>query len=309
METISVVIPTYNRANLICNAIDSALKQTCPPTEIIVVDDGSTDETEEILSQYAEKIRYFRQKNMGISNARNRGIRECRGDLVAFLDSDDIWLPEKLSKQIEFLKMHPSVGLVHTDAFYQTGATGERKTLSHPRFRYIGNCDNELFIANAIATPSVLVRRNCFELTGVFDETIIGGRVEDRDMWLRIAKEFEFGYLPEPLVVVRVHDTNVSNDGGLMAESLVHVLRKNLRANQKLREKVGRRRVRKAVHNAAFDAAHAKFERGELRSARRYFKIALMNEPNSLITWGLYTSSFLPEKLRSILRVVKQHFS
>ena len=113
MKTVSVIIPAYNRAHYIREAIESALQQSHRPLEIIVVDDGSTDETPQILATYSEPVRVFRQVNQGVAAARNLGVSHARGEYVAFLDSDDLWHPEKLEKQIERFEADPELGLVH----------------------------------------------------------------------------------------------------------------------------------------------------------------------------------------------------
>src|SRR5690349_3602213 len=109
MPKVSVIIPTYNRAQFIARAVDSVLEQTYKDFEIIVIDDGSSDNTQEILKAYEGKIRYVYQQNKGISAARNRGIQEAKGEYIAFLDSDDVWKPEKLSVQVAILDVNPHV--------------------------------------------------------------------------------------------------------------------------------------------------------------------------------------------------------
>jgi glycosyltransferase involved in cell wall biosynthesis len=121
---ISVVIPTYNSAAYLPAAIDSAFNQTLPPFEIVVIDDGSIDNTVEVLKPYEVRIRYIFQENKGPAAARNRGIAEANGDLIAFLDSDDVWLPEKLELQVPVLTENPKIGLVHSDFFLLDMKTG-----------------------------------------------------------------------------------------------------------------------------------------------------------------------------------------
>ncbi len=109
---ISVVIPTYNRAAFICRAVDSALGQTYAPLEVVVVDDGSKDDTREVLRKYGDRIRYVAKENGGVSSARNVGVREATGEYIAFLDSDDTWVPEKLAVQMDIFRAHPDYGMV-----------------------------------------------------------------------------------------------------------------------------------------------------------------------------------------------------
>ena len=193
---VSVVIPTYNRARYLSAAIDSALSQSVPPHEIIVVDDGSVDETPQLCARYGDLVRYIYQENAGPSSARNNGIALATGDLVAFLDSDDVWLPGKVERQVSLFTADPSLGLcatahhscdeggaiVRTHCICPTKPTGIRR---------------EIIVRNLFCTPSVMVRRECFSHTGMFDVTLNFG--EDWDMWLRILSLFPGAFIPEPL--------------------------------------------------------------------------------------------------------------
>src|SRR5208337_4579078 len=115
--SVSVVIPTYNRGELLIETIESILAQTAKPGEVIVVDDGSTDDTQERLARYADRVRYVRQPNQGVAAARNHGVREARGKWIAFIDSDDVWHPRKLECQLRVLADHPDLGILGTALF------------------------------------------------------------------------------------------------------------------------------------------------------------------------------------------------
>lgn len=206
---ISVIIPTYNRAHLVCDAIESVLAQTYSHYEIIVVDDGSTDGTGELLrKRYGDRIRYEWQENQGESVARNRGIALARGEYIAFLDSDDLWLPEKLEKQIAYLKAHPEVSAVFCQAYIidargirQPGILGADLT---PKDLTL----ESLLLANTISGPSTTTTTTLEFLrkVGGFDPAI--RFAEDWDLWLRFRLAGEIGYLPEPLACVRMHSNN-----------------------------------------------------------------------------------------------------
>ena len=172
---VSVIIPTYNRAQYICEAVDSVLAQTYRNIEVIVVDDGSTDNTEEILRQYDSKIKYVFQNNAGPSAARNNGIKQARGDLLAFLDSDDIWLPEKLERQVQLMKQSRNTGLVSCGS-YIINASGEITASSIIK----KNHENkklflkELMVHNIISGggSAALIKKKCFEKLGLFSEKL-----------------------------------------------------------------------------------------------------------------------------------------
>lgn len=167
----SVIVSTYNRAHYICEAIDSVLAQNYQNIEIIVVDDGSTDETRAVLRGYGDKIRYFYQENQGLPAARNFGIEKSSGKYLAFLDDDDIWFPEFLENQVAYLEAHPEVGMVHADLIILD------ETLDEPRLRKrmlpgpipSGFILPELINRNVIACPTVVVRRSCLDNVGLFD--------------------------------------------------------------------------------------------------------------------------------------------
>jgi teichuronic acid biosynthesis glycosyltransferase TuaG len=199
---VTVIIPTYNRAAVIRKALDTALNQTYRNLEILVVDDGSTDETAQVLSEYQNRIRYIYQSNQGPSAARNRAITEAQGKYIAFLDSDDEWLPTKLEKQIAFLESHPDL------SFVACLSTNERKAYSvyqepGPQF---------LKFLRQPFKPNVsryVVHRECFEQLGLFDTSIHGP--EDWEMWLRLLQDGRrFGFVAEPLMVYTFSEDSIS---------------------------------------------------------------------------------------------------
>lgn len=207
---VSVVIPTYNRADLISFTIDSVLKQTYESFEIIVVDDGSTDNTLEILSTFGDSIKVFTQNNEGVSSARNKAIKNSSGDWIAFLDSDDLWYPQKLQCQFEKLKSEGDYKWMYCDAEYFDNETqaslGLISDIAKP---HTGWVLKDLFMSNFISSPTPVVAREVFDVTGVFhDEKLLP---EDWDMWLRIASHFPVCYVDLPLARYRTHISNTSN--------------------------------------------------------------------------------------------------
>jgi glycosyltransferase involved in cell wall biosynthesis len=196
---VSVIIPTFNRADFLREAIDSVLAQTEKDFELIVVDDGSTDQTKEMLAAYGERILYLFQTNAGASAARNLGIRQAQGRFITFLDSDDLWLPKKLSRQIEWMAAHPDLMLCYTEEIWiRRGARVNQKKI-HAK---VGGWIYPLCLPRCIISPSsVLMRRELFDAAGLFDERL--PICEDYDLWLRVASRFEVGFIPEPLIVKR----------------------------------------------------------------------------------------------------------
>lgn len=304
METVSVIIPAYNCARYLPEAIESALSQTLPPLEVIVIDDGSRDDTTEVAALYEGRIGYIRQRNMGIAAARNAGIRIARGSLIAFLDADDIWLPSFLAQQREALS-RTGAGLAHS-SFYQWDSTTGRKW---PPVRddsvFDGHCYRKFFW-NETGDPAsaFIVRRSCFDAVGVFDEGIPGGCCEDLEMWTRIARRFPFTYIAEPLLLRRIHDSNITRQTQRIAEGYFWAKQRALAADPELRRELGEKSVRAHLSGSAFDAGYGYLERGDGRTARRYFLQALRYGRVQAATLALLCSTFLPRKARERLRAV-----
>lgn len=218
---VSVIIPTYNRVKTVCEAIDSVLNQTYGNIEVIVVDDGSTDGTGDVLkSRYGDAIQYIYQENQG-TPPRNVGIRQSKGEYIAFLDSDDLWKPNKLDIQIEqFKNLDEDVGLTYSGFEYSSQDGGTEQT--HGCF-YKGEVVDDLVVKNFIQISSVVMRRKCFELTGFFDETLL--RSEDWDLWLRLVFYYEVACIDEVLISKRQVDSNMMKDIKRI-EGIIHVLDK-----------------------------------------------------------------------------------
>ena len=211
--TVSVIIPTYNRAHLVGKAIKSVLNQTYQDFEIIVIDDGSTDNTEETVKSFNNfKIRYIcHTNNQGVSVARNTGIRASRGKYIALLDSDDEWLPEKLDKQIKVLKSEfPEAGVVYSNVLYIDESGKNMKKLGNPK-KVEGHIYEDLLVRNYVGTSStLLVKKECFNRVGLFDGLLKAQN--DWDMWIRIAKYYRFALIKIPLVKYRFHSNRISNN-------------------------------------------------------------------------------------------------
>jgi len=214
MPTVSVIIPTYNRATMVCEAIESVLCQTFEDLEIIVVDDGSTDGTGEVLrDRYDERVRYYYQANSGRSAARNRGIVASGGRYLLFLDSDDMLLPRALEHEVGYLDAHPGVDVVYTDGFFCDEAGRHVTRIAPARPAHCpDNILEDLVISNVIlACHSAIVRRAALDTIGppYFDKTLRG--TEDEDLWIRLAAcGHFFSYLDIPTCKYRVHDSNAS---------------------------------------------------------------------------------------------------
>ena len=215
---VSAVIPAYNYGHFVTEAVKSALNQTYPNVEVIVVDDGSTDGTADILKPFDSRIRYLYQANKGLSAARNTGIRAARGEWVAFLDADDLWHPSKTETQLKAISRDSRIGLIGS----LPAASLPPQLEAAPRVRPLSVRD---FLVSIPTGPSgTMVRRECFDRAGFFDEQLTS--VEDRDMWLRVAASFKCVQVQSPCWWYRPHAGQMSRHAGRMHENYEKVLRK-----------------------------------------------------------------------------------
>ncbi len=225
MKTISAIIPTYNYGRFLRDAIDSALAQTYPAIEIIVVDDGSTDDTPQILDSYGERIRVIRQNNQGVGAARNAGIAAARGEYLAFLDSDDIWKPEKLERDIARFEADPGLGMVHCGAetFDNTGKTlfvsltGMEGWVAPDLLRL------EREVISAPGSGTVVPKRVAEEVGG-YDPRLQPS--EDWDFCYRVATRYRLGFVPEILVRYRLHGNGIHLNIPRMENGMLMALEK-----------------------------------------------------------------------------------
>ncbi|MDY6824968.1 MAG: glycosyltransferase [Thermodesulfobacteriota bacterium] len=196
---VSVVIPTFNRGHMITDAVDSVMAQSYPGIETIVVDDGSTDETSAVLAPYRDRITMLYQANAGVSAARNRGVRHARGELVAFLDSDDWWLPGKIAEQVHFFRSNPEALVCQTDEIWIRNG---RRVNPGRRHQKPSGMIFEPSLALCLVSPSaVMLKKDFFLAMGGFDETLPA--CEDYDLWLRISSRYPVHLIAAPLVVKR----------------------------------------------------------------------------------------------------------
>ena len=235
---VSVVIPAYNAEEFISEALDSVFSQTYRPIEIIVVDDGSTDRTKEMVKNFIRNVRdnsnksrqrgdrtltepielkYIYRQNGGPSSARNNGIKTSKGEYIAFLDADDLWMKDKLREQVRLIKEHSDIALVFGDVrrFPVTGLMDsslfERRNYSEAFFGsplYVLDAYKKILHGNFALTGSVIIRRKCLEEAGMFDEEL--RFAEDWDLWLRVALKYSIGYTRKICLMRRYHKENIS---------------------------------------------------------------------------------------------------
>ena len=290
---VSVVITAYNAEEYIAETLTSVCAQTYTPLEVILVDDGSSDDTAEIVKGRFPAVCYVHQPNSGQPSARNTGIRKALGKYVAFVDSDDLWLPQKIAKQVEKLE-RSALAWCYCDSLYFSG------TFDNIMYRYSslmrphsGHAISQLLLGNFISSPTPIIRRDALFDVGLWDETRT--MVEDWNMWLKVAARFPVGYVDEPLAAYRRHAGNMS--GGWQLESL-------LRANLEVLDNAlgylpdsAPRLAARARANIYFKIGLAYLNTGKQRDGQRMISKALRNNPFQLRLYAYMLASLLPTRL------------
>ena len=312
--TVSVVIPTYNRALFLGVAVASVREQTYPCMEIVIVDDGSTDDTAQVVAMLGNGIRYITQANAGPAAARNRGIQEARGDLVAFLDTDDRWLPEKTAKQVALISDRPEVALVASDEAMENAA-GE--TLFASNFNHRGifdqiaggaqgivpNAPGLLLRVNFISTSTVLARRSVLTGLGGFNRELRYG--EDLELWLRIAAEHEVACVTSVEAVRVTHDTNTTKSVEPMLRGYVE-LAEVIRGWARTRMPGWGFSADRYVAASLADLGYWYFSANRMQDARRAFAESLRQKiTRRALVYGAATT--LPAGLVELIRQLKSH--
>lgn len=295
---LSVVIPTHNRAETIERAIWSVLVQGVENLEIIVVDDASTDATEQVVKALDDqRIRYIRHEtNRGAPAARNTGIAAAGGDLIAFQDSDDEWMSDKLIKQLQLFEAGgDEVDVVYSG--FQRQSHGTRIYIPGPRVacRH-GNILQQLLWSNFVGTPTMVIRRKCFEKSGIFDERM--PRYQDWELAIRLAKHYPFHLIDEPLVIAHETAGNISSDDANGVRGVKIILEKH-------RPLFEQQPVILASH--LFNIGQYNCLKGKMAEGRLYFLKALKTRPQSVKTWiGLIASMFGPRVYSFALTVKRR---
>lgn len=196
-EIVTIVLPTYNRCRLVCRAIDSVLNQTYRGYELIVVDDGSSDATADRLAGYGDRVTVIKQANRGVSAARNAGIRAATGEFIALLDSDDVWLPQKLERQIAFFRTRPQAMICQTEEIWIRN--GKRVNPGKRHKKHSGMIFEKTLPLCLVSPSAVMLRKSLVDEVGLFDESLPA--CEDYDLWLRISWKYPVHLIDTPLII------------------------------------------------------------------------------------------------------------
>ncbi len=287
--TFSVIIPSYNSAAFIAEGVESVLAQTCTDFELIVVDDGSSDNIAEVLAPYSDQLTFVQQSNAGSAAARNHGIRLAKGACIAFLDADDLWMPDKLERQLVCFANHPEAGMV-----YGPHLRVEKDGIERPSRREAlpsGQIFAELFFKNWVATSSVVLTRETVETVGVFDESL--RRAQDHDLWLRVAHAYPCYALDWPVVKFRARDGSASTDREPLHACVIRIIEKAYENYKDAPPVVTEPMYRTKMADQHVKMARSLLRRGEPKQARRMAATALKYRPLSAAALSGYLKTFL----------------
>ena len=296
MKKVSVVIPAFNKANLTIKTIESILGQTYGNIEVIVVDDGSTDDTKNKLQLFGDRIHYIYKQNGGACSARNVGIKQATGEYIALIDCDDIFYPEKIAKSIECLEKKPDYGFVYTGAYFINGdgdVISEHRISDYPTSGLIAS---RLILKNFICNSTVVVRKECFKEVGYFDEKIF--IPADWDMWLRLSEKYKAAYIDDKLTGYRLTDSYTASNVETGINETVYVLDKAFSRNNHISSGLKKRCLANVYFSYGLDYAVMQ----DFKKSRETLLKAVLNKPYSLsglLFWGGVL--FAPKLFRKII--------
>lgn len=301
MPLVSVVLPTRNRAALLPEAIDSVLGQTVRDLELLVIDDGSTDDTAAVVERYREPVRVLRTGPAGVSRARNLGLDRARGDLVAFIDSDDLWDRRKLEIQIDLVRQQPDAAAVCCDMIEVEGGT-ERRESFFERIGFAGELTpRAMFFHNPIATPTLVAERRVLERTGRFDPELTGA--EDYEYFFRLLRHTRVRPLFRALVTRRLQPQALSRDRLRMAQGTIAAVERGVECFPREAAGLGSA-LRRRFAQLDLDLAYARLLEGDHRSARGDLLRSLRRRPAGGRAWMFLAASFLgPTGFRTLRRL------
>ena len=305
MPKVSIIIPCYNASATIWETLDSLYEQTFKNFEIVIVNDGSTDESASIIECYTNKfnrrLNLITQTNQGQTVAKNVGIRNSSGQFIAFLDSDDIWAPEKLECQAFLMQSNLDMGLSYTNA-YKINEMGVKTDTITASPLYRENCFDRLLLRNNIVASSVMIRREMIDQVGFFDESLEA--CENWDLWIRIARVAPIDFIDTALTFYRIHQGNMSKNIDKMRRSRLKIIDKHLPLQNNNPHLLEQRR--NALFFAHMTFAKAHMENTDLKEARRELLKAARMRPTETICYQLYLKSLLGKRVFKFIRQLKK---
>lgn len=237
---VTVIIPAYNHEKYIEECLESVINQTFPNLEIIVINDGSKDNTDEtirrLIARKSRSITYLSKENEGLCKTLNLGLEMAHGKYLSFIASDDVWLPSRIEEGVLLLESNRNIGMVFSDAFFAN--FDEKSAVRYSEYKpkikklfknSIQNSDiyEAMLVENIVLALTVLIRKECIDNVGIFDESL---EYEDYDMWLRVSNKYPIAYIDKPLAFYRIHDNNVSNNSKIMLRGALQSIRKQYKS-------------------------------------------------------------------------------
>ena len=277
MPEVSVIMPVYNGEKFLAEAIESVLSQSFQDFELICVNDGSTDGSQQIIDSFLDsRLKRLSQTNAGQASARNCGIKFCKGNLISFLDQDDVYLPTCIEERVKYFHKSDSYSFIYNDFMIidENSTVVNPSVLKWRKTKYIsGKCFNELFLNGTFIIPSsVMMEKEIFDKIGLFDETLWGA--DDYDLWLRISYYYSIGFVPSPLNKYRVHSQNFSKNNSIMENRTALAILKAVENFPDVDKLVGKREMKKRLYQVCFDTAYSNLKVGDLNPAYYWLKKA-----------------------------------
>ena len=327
LPVVSVIIPTYNCANFIRNAIDSALQQKGCALDLIVIDDGSTDETENILEDYHQKglLNYHKQKNQGSASARNLGLKKAKGEYICFLDADDTLHENSILERLTVYKNHPEIGLLCTDFHQKSSGVNKhtfyselasRKKFLNDALEYTKLRDKNVYIFNKeifhdplvlrclIWTGTVMISKKVFYDVGFFNENL---RIaQDIELWFRIARKYEIAFLDLPTATYLLHENGVTNNIPQYHLATINILEQYLDPSYKT-PNIHKKKIKLKISAYYFIIGYDYFQQGKYKESSSYFQKALLNNKRKYQYYKFVFITFFPDQVINILRNIRRY--
>lgn len=318
---VSIIMPTHNYGHLIRMSVESLLSQSYPRVEVIIVDDGSTDGTADVLAPYGDRVRYLQRPHRGAASARNHGLGVAQGDYIGFLDADDEIPSDSIACRVGFLEGQPDLDVVFGDVEVVEGSDvvvpsfmRERRAFQRiPResagdaaYILAGNLFDYLVEERFITMPSVLVRRSFMDLVGGFDEAF--PNEHDYDLWFRLARTGRFGYLDRVLARCHIHSGNLSGNRLRAGKKRIDLMHKLLREQPDLSAHT-RALVARRLRELHFEVGYMQWEAGQLAEAHQEFARSLLYGGWRRRSLLYYFCTWLPPEIVCALRRAKHGLS
>lgn len=304
---VSIIMPIYNGEDFINYAIESALNQTYELFELIIVNDGSTDNSSDVINNYLidKRIKYFHQNNRGVAAARNTALRQAKGQFIAFLDQDDIWLSDKLNLQVCYLMENPHIHLVYSRQEF-IDATGKRIHYNWPTGAN-GYCFSQIFQRNHITILTVLLRKSTIEEIGYFNEYLSG--TDDYEMWLRITLKHPIHFMNETLALYRIHSTNVSKNLFKMTLLDLATIESVLTKYPETTIILGKKTIRERLHKLNFELGNwYAWNRNDFKSANKFYLQSIKNNRMHFESYKRYIIYLIPYSIRRLINWYSYRF-